>query len=73
MCACVCVYVRLRRGDRDTQTGDQGLSVTSCYKYIDKLDGQTELAWEGRGLGGGGGRGETQEQSWAFEVCGSAV
>ena len=24
-----------------TQTGDQGLSVISCSKYIDKLDGQT--------------------------------
>ena len=25
---------------RETQTGDQGLSVTICSKYIDKLDGQ---------------------------------
>ena len=26
---------------RETQTGDQELSVISCSKYIDKLDGQT--------------------------------
>ena len=26
---------------RVTQTGDLGLSVISCSKYIDKLDGQT--------------------------------
>ena len=32
---------RFRRGGRKTQTGDRGLSVTSCFKYIDKLDGQT--------------------------------
>ena len=33
---------KLRRGDRETQTGDQELSVViSCSKYIDKLDGQT--------------------------------
>ena len=35
---------RLRRGGRETQTGDQGLSVISCSKYIDKLDGQTMSA-----------------------------
>ena len=31
----------LRRGCRETQTGDQGLSVISCSKYIEKMDGQT--------------------------------
>ena len=38
---------KLRRGCRETQTGDQGLSVVSCSKYIDKLDGQTSWTWEG--------------------------
>ena len=33
--------VRLRKFCRETQTEDQGLSVISCFKYIDKLDGQT--------------------------------
>ena len=32
---------KFRRGGRETQTGDQGLPVISCSKYIDKLDGQT--------------------------------
>ena len=31
---------QFRRGGRETQTGDQGLPVISCSKYIDKLDGQ---------------------------------
>ena len=31
---------KLRRDGGETQTGDQGLSVISCSKYIDKLDGQ---------------------------------
>ena len=46
-------------GDRlriERQTGDQGLSVISFCKYIDKLDGQTG---HGRGGSGGGkGKGE---------------
>ena len=33
--------VRLTRGDWETQRGDQGLSVISCFKFIDKLVGQT--------------------------------
>ena len=32
---------RLRRGGRETQTGDQGSSIMSCPKFIDKLVGQT--------------------------------
>ena len=32
---------KLRRGCRETQTGDQALSVISCSKYTDKLVGQT--------------------------------
>ena len=30
-----------QEGGRETQTGDQELSVISCSKYIVKLDGQT--------------------------------
>ena len=29
------------RCGRETQTGDRGLSVNSCSKYIDKLNGRT--------------------------------
>ena len=34
---------RHRREGREKHTGDQGLSVTSCSKYIDKL-----ADWHGR-------------------------
>ena len=36
-----CKTIAPRRGGRETQAGDLGLSVISCCKYRDRLDGQT--------------------------------
>ena len=33
---------KFRRGGRETQTGDQGLTVISGSQFIDKLVGQTK-------------------------------